>query len=441
MRRASFTVILTSLLLTTSAYATGYGLREFSARTMGEAYAGAAASGDEASTIAFNPALLGDVKDWDVTVSATGILPYSNGVFTARTAAGTPIAGVGNPNNIVNTALVPAIALRARVTDEISIGLSITSPWGMITDYADNWVGRYYATMSNVKTYNITPMVAYQPSPELSIGVGVQVQYIKGSLGKAIDFGTIGALYHFPGAMPGMMDGSAMLKADNWAEGYVVGARWKPCPDLSLGLSYRSQVDHTLKGNEVFTLDAAGIGATLKAMTGAFADTTAKAPFSTPAVATFGTRWQIGDRWTALATVEWTGWSAFKQLLITAGNPVQSPDLSVMNYKDTWFGSLGAEYHPDDWWTLRLGTAYDESPTRNQWRTPGIPDSSRIWLSGGVGYRWNDHMDVDFGISHLFASHAAIALSVADPGNAARGSLTGSVDMGVTLVGVQLAYH
>jgi len=61
----------------------------------------------------------------------------------------------------------------------------------MVTDYGPDWVGRYYATNSDVKTVNATMVVGFQPTPELAFAAGVQVQYIKGRLGKAIDFGTI----------------------------------------------------------------------------------------------------------------------------------------------------------------------------------------------------------------------------------------------------------
>ena len=76
-----------------------------------------------------------------------------------------------------------------------------------------------------------------------------------------------------------------------------------------------------------------------------------------------------------------------------------------------------------------------------RYRTPGIPDSSRIWLTGGVGYRWNEHLDFDVALAHLFASNAKIGLAVSDSGNAARGSLDGSVKLGVTLVGLEVTYH
>jgi long-chain fatty acid transport protein len=446
MRRTGLCVFAAALLLTTSAFASGYGLREYSASTLGLSYAGSAANGETASTLAFNPALLAEVQDWDAAASGIGILPNTSGTFTGWTAAGTPL-GTSTSHGIVNTALVPDFSLRYRLSDEFVVGLVTSSPWGMVTNYGPSWVGRYYATLSDVKTYNFTPMVSWQPVPEFAIGVGVQVQYLNGRLGKAIDFGTIGYPYSallnpmhiYP--IPGMTDGSVLLKAQDWTEGFVVGVTWKPSPDWSFGASYRSRLDNTMKGTETFTLDSAGVGAALQAMTGAFTNSTASAAFTNPDVFTFGARWHINDQWTALAGGDWTGWSAFKTLIAHSTNPHQPDDVSDMNWKDSWFGSLGVEYQAWQDLTLRLGTAYDESPTVDEFRTPGIPDNSRYWISGGFGYQFTDHMGVDFSIARLIAEKAHINLLVSDPGNAARGSLQGTVNLGVTLVGVEFTYR
>jgi long-chain fatty acid transport protein len=441
MRRTAGTVFCASLLLTTSAFASGYGLREFSGSALGVSYAGAAANGLHGTTMAFNPALVNDVGDFDISASGIGILPNTAGTFTATTAVGSPVAGETNPHGIVNTALVPTLALRYRLSDQFTVGLLTSSPWGMVTDYGDTFVGRYYATMSDVKTYNATPIVGWQPAPEFSIGAGVQVQYTTGRLGKAIDFGSIGAIYHIPGSVPDAMDGSVLLKAHSWAYGFVLGVEWKPTSDLSIGLSYRSKIDNTLKGTENFTLDPYGLGAYLSAHTGAFVNSPASAGFTNPQVVTFGLRWHVDDQFTLLAGGDWTGWSAFKTLTAQSANPYQPDDVSVMNWKSSLFGSVGVEYTPCHDWVLRLGTAYDETPTVDEFRTPGIPDGNRVWISGGVGYRWNEHVDLDVSVARLFAQRADINLLATDPGNALRGSLHGSVDMGVTLVGFELTYH
>lgn len=440
MRRTAALCLVTSILLSGSALASGYGLRDVSAATLGTSYAGDAANGSRASTLAFNPALAADVDTFDVSLSNVGLLPETSGTFTATTSAGTPVSGNTNPKDIVNTALIPSVALRYRLTSNLALGLTMTAPWGMITNY-DSSVTRYYATMSDVKSANFSPVVAWQPIPELSIGAGLQVQYIKGRLSKAIDFGTIGYVNHIPGSVPGARDGSVELRAQDWSTGWTVGAEWKPTPDFSLGISYKSEIENTLKGNEYFTLDSTGIGATLKAVTGAFVNGPATAQFNNPAVLTVGARWQLNDQWAVMAGADWTAWSSFPTLTAHSSNAKQADDVTLMNWQDSWFGSLGVEYKPSQDWTLRLGTAYDQTPTVSTFRTPGIPDGGRYWISGGFGYKLNQHMDLDFSVARLIAEKANIALKASDTGNAARGNLTGTVNMAVTLIGVEFAYH
>jgi len=457
MRRLAITLLCTSCLATTSAYATGFDLREFSASSLGTSYAGAGANGQHASTMPFNPALTGWVDDFDISVSATGVLPTATGDFTtATTSAGNATGGTTAPSSIISKAIIPDIAIRKRLSDQFSVGVSVTVPWGLMTKYDDTWAGRYYATKSDLKTYNITPVVAYQPVPELSIAAGLQVEYISGNLGKAIDFGLIGCHVNctnplappptpFFHVLPGHDDGSVALKANNWAYGYILGIAWKPNDNLSLGLSYRSKIDHKLSGTETYTLDAGGVGAFFNAYvpTQTFLDSAATAKITLPSVLNVSTRLRIDDKWTAIATVDWTGWSAFKQLLIVPVQPHNSADLTTFGWRDSWFGSIGAEYKANDQLTLRVGTAYDQTPTPSGAATPGIPDSSRIWLSGGIGYRLSDSVDVDFSVAHLFSgtSHINQLASAPTGENAARGTLIGTVSTGVTLIGVELAYH
>lgn len=457
MRRTALTVLCTSLLLTTSAFASGFGLREVSASAFGNAYAGGAAPGGEASTMFFNPALVADVETLDISSSAQGLLPDASGDFTAiNSGTMSSQTGPSHIENIVNTALIPSLAVRARLTDQLTVGLQVTVPWGMVTDYGPDWVGRYYATQSDVKTANVTAMVGFQPTPELAIGAGIQVQYIKGRLGKALDFGWMGAYYGAPlsyVAVPGspVQDGSVLLKAQNWGIGYVLGVSWKPSDKLSLGLAYRSQIDNTLKGKAEFTygtqLVTLGpytntVGGFIAGETGWFQNGGAEADFATPASITFGLRYKITDQLTALVGIDWTGWSSFKELRIVANpNPYSQPDdVTTMNWEDSWFGSLGLQYECHDW-VFRIGTAYDGTPTVNDYRTPGIPDGSRYWITIGAGYRLTDHIDLDVSYGHLFFQKGKINLSGTLPENYFRGSLTGTVDMGVNIVGVEASYH
>lgn len=443
-RTAAF--VFASLMLSSSALASGFGLRDASASTLGVSYAGNAANGSVASTMVFNPALVNDVGTLDVAVSNTGLLPDTSGDFTASNMLGMPI-GSSHSKDIVNTALVPSLAVRYRVTPKLAVGLQVSAPWGMLTNYRSPTVTRYYATMSDVKTANVQFIAGYQLTPELSVGGGVQVQYIKGRLSKAIDVGSIAyGLYltHklpvlIPGTTPSGNDGYVELRAQDWSVGWTLGAEWKPRPDLSLGISYRSQIDNTLKGNEYFTLDP--VGQTLRTYTGLFVNGPATGQFNNPAILTMGAKWDITPQWSFLVGADWTGWSTVNNLTIHSANPHQPDDVNVFAYDDSWFGSIGVQYKPTEDWKFSLGTGFDDTPTANRYRTPGIPDGGRYWISGGIGYKFSQNIDLDFSIAHLIAEKGKIALSAADTGNENRGSLTGVVNMSVTLVGLEMNYH
>ncbi|MEJ0043305.1 MAG: outer membrane protein transport protein [Rhizomicrobium sp.] len=191
-------------------------------------------------------------------------------------------------------------------------------------------------------------------------------------------------------------------------------------------------------GRSSSPFDSAGIGATLHTLSGAFANSGGKVDLPTPAVVNVGARWAVSDQWSALGTVEYTNWSSLRQLLVVSDNPLNSPSLTRLNWKDTWFGSLGAEYRPDETWTLRGGIAYDEAAAPPSTLEPRIPDADRYWVSAGVGYRWDDNTDVNVSASHLLSPHSHVDQTLADPANAARGSLDGTTDSQATLVGLQL---
>ncbi len=388
MRRPAAIICILSAFVPATAFASGFELREASAHAMGTSYAGAAASNSDAGFLFYNPASLGGVETWDTSLNLTGLILGSSGNFTGATAAGTPAGGQMNPSGFISNAPVPAGDVRYRINDQIAVGVSLSSPWGESTKYPGTWTGRYYAMTTRLTSIDITPLISYQPVPEFTFAAGPQIQYLNAELTEAIDFGTLGALNGFPGAVPGGSDGAAQLHGNSWAAGYVLGAMWQAMPNLSLGVSYRSTIHQTLQGSEDFTFDAAGIGATINALTGAFANGGGKASVPTPAVVMSGARWAIDDRWTALAGVEYTNWSSFKQLVTVSDNPLNPTGLTVLNWKNTWFGSIGGEYRYDDQWTMRMGGAYDEAAAPSDTVEPRIPDANRYWLSGGVGYKW-----------------------------------------------------
>ncbi len=442
MRRLTGAFLGLFAVAASPAFAAGYGLKEHSADAMAAAYAGAAATDSDASYMAYNPAALAGVADTDMAFSLVGIVPGTKANYgSATTSLGTPAGGIANPKNFISDALVPAFALRHRLSDRLAIGLSISAPWGLRTDYPAGWAGRYYAGKTELLTINAAPTVSYQITPYLSVGAGAQIEFAQGALTTTIDTGTLGAANGIPGSVPGAQDSFARVSGKNWSFGYTAGLILKPYDGLAVGISYRSSVQHDLKGPLTFTLDSAGIGATIRALTGAFTNTRATTPLTMPDEVEIGARQDLGGGWTAMAELDWTDWSRVRALSVIADNPLQPTDLTTTRWHNTVFGSLGAEYRFDQDFTFRAGAAYDESPTPDATREPRIPDSDRIWLSAGVRYRLNDNMDVNVTASRLFFLKSSLALDPGIPGAALRGSLDGTTQAYVNVVGLQLSYR
>jgi len=435
-------LVLLCLLPTTPALAAGFGLREQSTEAMGEAYAGAAATGSDAGFLAYNPAAAGATSGGDFTFSVISIMPGASADYTtALTAAGTPAGGNAQPKDFIRNAIVPDIAFRQRLDDRWSVGFSVSVPWGLSTRYPDGWAGRYYALGSKLQVINMTPVIAYDLAPGITVAGGPQVQYATGKLSSAVDIGTLGALSSLPGAIPGGMDGSSTIKAHGWAFGYVLGARAQLDDGWTLGISYRSAVHHSLNGPWTFALDSAGLGAAIRSATTLLTDTTAKDKVTTPAQLQFGLRKEFMERWTLLAGADWTDWSSFQNLTAVAANPVQPPDVTIANWKSSWLMSLGAEYAASDDFTLRAGAALDQTPIPSSTLAARIPDADRTWISAGATWHASPDMDVKFSLAHLFNDTRSINQTAAMTGNALRGTIAATTESNVNVLGLSLDYR
>lgn len=408
---------------------------------MGSAYAGASAQADGPEFVSFNPATSSGVADWDSSVTINGIYPTSSALFsTATNALGTPTGGNASPDGFIKDAYEPGLQARMRLTPELTAGLSITAPWGLSTNYNDGWAGRYYALESKLITVNAVPSLAFQMTPELALSAGVQIQYAKGTLSNAVDFGTIGAFLGVPGALPTLQDGSAEVNADDWGYGFVLGALWTPASVVSIGASYRSEIEHELEGDVDFVLDTAGVGAALSA-SGAFVDMAASARLTTPAVVSLGGAFDLDSQLTVMTEFGLTMWSSFDELRVRFASPAQLDEVTIYDWKDTFFASAGLRYRPDPDWTLRAGVAFDQSPTKDATRDPRIPDADRTWLALSARYDFGARTSIDVGYGHLFIPEEPIALTAASPENLARGNLIGSTDSAVDVVTVQLTFR
>ena len=422
------------------AFAAGYALKEQSPTAQGNAFAGATAGADDVSYMFFNPAALGWVDKAEVSAGATLISPkveLRNASGSAQLGPRTvAFTGSTHEQDIAEDAAVPVFYAAVPLPAGVRVGLGINVPFGLETNYDRGWVGRYHAVKSELQTVNINPAVAWRPVPWLSAGAGFQAQYVDGTLSNAIDFGTIGAANRIPGSVPGGQDGFARLHGDDWAYGWNVGAIVEPLPGTRLGVGYRSEIDHTLKGDVDFSGDQAGIADIIRRNSGMFTDTDAELGLTTPASLSFGVHHDLTERVALMAEAQWTDWSVFDQLTIKFDNPNQPDSITEEEWQDTWFFALGTTFKATEDITLRAGVAYDQSPVKGEFRTPRIPDGDRRWLSLGAGWQPYDWLGVDASFTYIDVDDTDVRLSASSTGNEGRGNLDADYDSYIILLGL-----
>lgn len=401
-----------------AAHAAGFMLTEQSAGALGRAYAGVGVDGTDISGVYYNP--------------ATMTLHPGTAIQAGFVAVGLDLAFESNDGSITengqyNTQAIPHGYISHQINDSMWVGLAMTVPFGMGTEYGDNWEYAHRGISAEVLTFDFNPNVAWKVSDKLSIGAGMSIQYAAADLKMKEDLSKL-----MPGATA---DGE--IDADSWAWGFNVGLMWSPLENLRFGLSYRSKVSHHADGD--FTTSNLRVEDTVigdNPMLGTF---DGKASLSTPAWAMATAAWDVNDLLSLYATFRWTDWSSFDTLEIkSAGVPVTGVKTVENHWQDTYLVSVGADLRFTNWWTFRAGIGYETSAVDDpKYRTSIIPDADRLWLALGSSFKATENMQIDVSAAWL---HGIGERNLWDTDTAGGKEVGKFEDLDAYLFGVQLVY-
>src|SRR3569832_2190727 len=150
-------VTLTFLTMSTVVRAAGFALMEQSASGQGSAFAGAAALTEDATVIYFNPAGMTQLSGGQAVIGANII--DLNAAFTNRGSSFSSAAGGGALTGVDDdggkTVVVPNAYFSSALNERWSLGIGFNAPFGLETDFADTWVGRYHGIKSELTTINV----------------------------------------------------------------------------------------------------------------------------------------------------------------------------------------------------------------------------------------------------------------------------------------------
>ncbi|MEO8767060.1 MAG: outer membrane protein transport protein, partial [Nitrosospira sp.] len=408
-------LMMGSISISSSAIASGFALQNQNGAGTGYAYAGAAAVAQDASTIYFNPAGMTYLAPGHHVSGALNLLVRSLKFNDTGSGALLPYPLGDNGGQAGGLAVIPAVYWTMPVTSALRLGLGISPTFGSSTEWSNTFVGRYQGVFSEISAINFNPSVAWRVNDAISLGLGFNVVRFEADLRS---MSPVKAL------LPALVDAETKITGNDIGFGYNLGVMFQLAPATRMGLTYRSGVNLKVDGHLEIP------GNTIRA----------SVPVELPDTASVAVSHMINNRLQLLGDLTWTGWSSIPALVVNSRASGSVLSNERLGLKDSYRVGLGAQYQYSEKLQLRVGAAYDQSPTRNATdRTVRLPDSDRIWLALGFNQKINEKTSIDVGYAHLFLDKAEI--NRATNNNPLLQVVRGSFNTSVDIISVQLNHR
>jgi long-chain fatty acid transport protein len=418
-RRLALPLLLT-LCPFSQALASGYGLFTQGASAFGQA-AAVTAHTNSPSTLFYNPALLTTLDGTRVEAGVT-VLTFDRR-FTSSFD--------GDTHDMRDETKMPAsFYLSHRFRDDLAAGIGVFFPFGLASDWPEQWEGRFLATRTEITTYTVNPAIAWQPLPRLSIAAGLDLVLFDATLRRHIDLTPLG--------LTGVEARQEFAGDDNGL-GWNLGLALQLTDRLNFGASWRSEVDLSVDGDARFS-GVPGVAAALFPATGGRADLTL------PEQLSFGLAWQPIDPLVVEIGAHWEGWSAFETMRVGLDHPVAgaSEDLVARDWDDTWSFNIGGRYAFNDWVALLAGYKFGNTPVPNSTFEPAIPDANtHLWTVGADLQLGAATVSLSYGFQHYTdrTKNNTVGADLAHGVLAEPGAANGLYQSEIHLVALSLGWH
>jgi long-chain fatty acid transport protein len=373
-----------------TAHANAFYLEEQSARGAGRAFSGEGADTGPDS-LWWNPAAIAGIEENSVSLAASAILPkgdvVDNGTVIRRPGQNfVPITGNRLARDPINKGVVPSGSFAFRLGDRVAIGMAVTSPFSFTTNYdADSWT-RYSADKTRLRTIDVQPSIGVVVTDWLRVGGALNVEYTDATLSNAL-----------PNILASQADGRQELKGDGWDFGWTAGVQLHN-DFATVGISYKSSIEHTLKGDLNVTGLVGPLAAGNESLSGV------KARFNTPGQVIVAGRFRATQALTLNAQVVAYSWNKFDTIDLGAPVNQQIPE----NYRESWSLAGGFDYAVTPKATFRAGVKRAVTPTQDTQRDARVPDANRWVYAAGGSYQLSPRFGIDAGVNYVDFSDETI---------------------------------
>jgi long-chain fatty acid transport protein len=431
---------------------------ESSGAAIGNYAAGIAAEGADASIGWYNPAGLVLIHQQEVVLSGVGIFPSSK--LSGTSTYSTTLPFIGPIPNYVQSfsdlqgakdALVPAFHYAKPLGPNSTFGLSVVAPFGLSTDWGKQSPLRYQATLTDLKTINVSPEIGGKLTEHFSVGAGIDFQWAQVKFNQML--GAPAALQFLQSfgvpVVPTTLDSLSFNKGHSFGMGFHAGILGMFNDNHTrLGLNYQSRVKHQFHGYSTLTGRLADIPALTNPNATFRSDELFSNSVALPDVTTFSVYQDLNDRLALLGSIVYAGWSSFKVVQlnnVAAIGPEQDAHALVNSsttegYDNAFRVALGANYRFTDQWMLRVGGGYDETPTVDAHRDVRLPDANRWAASIGAHYQMRPNLGFDLGYTYIWADEDSKINNTTHIGETSTNNVTARGDNHVHLVGLQAVW-
>ena len=363
-------LITTALLAGVFSYAGGFRVSLQGVKQLAMAHT--SAHTEDASVAFFNPAGISFIPN-KLSVAVGGF-----GAITEVEYQSLETLQSYKTENPLGTPLYAAIAYK--VTNNVSVGLSVTTPFGSTVKWADDWTGREIVQKMELKSFYFQPMVSFKFNEWASIGVSYI--YAKG----IVDWDK--AVTNLGGTL-NINDEKAT------GSGFGVGFYLKPSSNLDLSIAYRSPVIMKAdNGVATFTGVPEAVLTSPQLNVGADGQDafTAELPLVDEYI--IGLTYRITPKWLVSADFNYHGWERYSKLTLDfenaqVGNQADKTVLvSPKNFKNAKTFRIGTQYMLTDKLAGRLGYYFDESPYEDKYFIPETPSFDASVFTAGLGYKF-----------------------------------------------------
>ena len=417
-RASRYTLALALLAMPALADAQAFGLNEIGSCALARGFANTASPCEDASSIYWNPAKQPATRGF--SIYGGGALIALKGDFIQDTTGTTYDADL-------DPALVPHVFVNYRGAGRMSYGLGVYVPYGLTSQWGDEFPGRFSAKRASLQTIYVQPNLSYAINDQWSVGGGPVFGHSKVELVQGIDISQratpAGPTFGQLGIAKGTEFARAYLEGDATALGVNLGLRGRLSPNWELGLRFHSQLGFKYEGadarfeqrqtqvilaaNNPFGAPA---GTPLDAILApqflpdsALSAQKVNTQIMHPAQVQLGFAYSGFRNTTLNAEYAYVGWKAFKSLPVDFQGPARASSRVLQeDYGNTSSLRLGAEHRLVSGVALRGGFTAATSAAPEETVTPLLPEQDRQLAMLGAGIPFGGRYALDASYARIF---------------------------------------